>query len=212
MFGSARLGGLGRTDRKNTYIFSGLLVCASCGYRIVIVGGTGKDARYGCPNHRYKGVCTNAVNIYYQRLERQLIGAIVSGMLGRNMLEHAVEQFHKQLRQDAERLIESRKKTRSEAPRLKAELRKLDIEAKNLGSAIATYGIHRSPTLLSQLELVENRMEAITVSFESRTGICPYAPLRRFGSMLSKRLRALNLFCYKVPRRPKWPCELVCDR
>ena len=54
-FGTARLGGLSRKDHRNTYIFSGLLTCAVCGYRIVIVGGSGNNARYGCPNHRYKG-------------------------------------------------------------------------------------------------------------------------------------------------------------
>lgn len=37
-FGWPRLGGLGRADRR----FSGLLICALCGYRIVIIGGSAK--------------------------------------------------------------------------------------------------------------------------------------------------------------------------
>jgi hypothetical protein len=44
-FGISRLGGLERTDRSNDYLFSGLLICAICGRRMVIVGGTGKYAK-----------------------------------------------------------------------------------------------------------------------------------------------------------------------
>jgi hypothetical protein len=44
---------------------------------------------------------------------------------------------------------------------MKAELRRLEVEAKNLGGAIAQYGTHRSPTLIAQLSHVENRIGAI---------------------------------------------------
>jgi hypothetical protein len=74
--GISRLGGLERTDRSKDYLFSGLLICAICGRRIVIVGGTGKYAKYGCPAHRYKGVRPNCLSIRHDRLEKQLIHSV----------------------------------------------------------------------------------------------------------------------------------------
>ena len=55
--GAKRSGGLNRTEKSRSYLFSGLLVCGSCGSRIVIISGQGKRGyvRYGCPSHRYRG-------------------------------------------------------------------------------------------------------------------------------------------------------------
>jgi hypothetical protein len=89
-FGTARLGGLSRKDHRHTYLFSGLLICAVCGYRIVIVGGSGTSARYGCPNHRYKGVCSNGITIIHGRLERQLLQGLIKDFLRPEMLGHAI--------------------------------------------------------------------------------------------------------------------------
>ena len=60
-FGAARLGGMNRTERSRSYLFGGLLVCGVCGSKIVIISGQGKRGyvRYGCPSHRYRGVCRN---------------------------------------------------------------------------------------------------------------------------------------------------------
>jgi hypothetical protein len=77
------------------------------------------------------------------------------------MLEHAIYEFHKQMKQDSVRYFEALDQMRSEMPRMKAERRKLEIEAKNVSGAIAQYGIHRSPTLLTQLSLIKNRLETL---------------------------------------------------
>jgi DNA invertase Pin-like site-specific DNA recombinase len=60
-FSASCLGGMNRTARSRSYLFSGLMVCGECGSRLVIVSGNGKRAyvRYGCPSHRYRGVCAN---------------------------------------------------------------------------------------------------------------------------------------------------------
>ena len=79
-FGAARLGGLNRTEKSRSYLFSGLLVCGACGSRIVIISGQGKRGyvKYGCPSHRYRGVCANALTIRQDRLEQQLVVALES--------------------------------------------------------------------------------------------------------------------------------------
>jgi hypothetical protein len=47
--------------RGPKYLFSGFMICGLCGARMIIVSGDGKRAyvKYGCPSHRYRGVCTN---------------------------------------------------------------------------------------------------------------------------------------------------------
>lgn len=90
IYGGPRLGGMSRTQQCQEYMFSGLLMCAVCGYRMVICAGTGKYARYGCPVHRYKGVCPNKLQIRNDRLERQLLKHMVGSVLRPDMLEHTI--------------------------------------------------------------------------------------------------------------------------
>ena len=75
---AARLGGMNRTAASRSYLFSGLLVCGECTSRLVIISGRGKRGyvKYGCPSHRYRGVCDNAVTIRQDRLEQQLLAAL----------------------------------------------------------------------------------------------------------------------------------------
>ena len=82
-FGAARLGGMNRTERSRSYLFSGLLVCGVCGSKIVIISGQGKRGyvRYGCPSHRYRGVCRNELTIRQDRLEQQLLAALEARIL-----------------------------------------------------------------------------------------------------------------------------------
>ena len=93
--GTKRLGGLTRTPRSRTYLFSGLLVCGLCGANIVIVSGQGKRGyvKYGCPSHRYRGVCANKLTIRQDRLEEQLLDALETRILTPEHLERAISQF-----------------------------------------------------------------------------------------------------------------------
>ena len=44
-FSASCLGGLNRTERSRSYLFSGLLVCGKCGSRLIITSGNGKRIR-----------------------------------------------------------------------------------------------------------------------------------------------------------------------
>jgi DNA invertase Pin-like site-specific DNA recombinase len=161
IFGWPRIGGMSRTAHAKDYLFSGLLLCSICGYRMVIVSGQGENARYGCPCHRFKGVCPNRLQILRIHLERQLLKHIVENALRPEMLEYTTAEFLNRVERTSIEFIESQKRAKADLPKLKAELRKLQIEARNLGTAIAEYGIRRSPTLMAQLTFVENRIETI---------------------------------------------------
>jgi site-specific DNA recombinase len=53
-FGNRRTGGFARTEETKSYLFSGLLVCGTCGSNLIIVSGGGLRGylKYGCPSHR----------------------------------------------------------------------------------------------------------------------------------------------------------------
>ncbi len=98
-FGVASVGGYGRMGRGPKYLFSGFMVCGLCGARMIIVSGNGRRGyvRYGCPSHRYRGVCANSVLIRRDRLEHQLLTGLSDRILKPAMIDFALERFQEQL-------------------------------------------------------------------------------------------------------------------
>jgi hypothetical protein len=191
--GPKRLGGLGRTKQSQEYLFSGLLKCGVCGRHIVIVAGTGRYASYGCPAHRYKGICPNSVKINHLVLEQQLIQRLISEFLRPNSLECAVLHFQERLQKDFRAARDASTQAEAERPKLKAEVRRLEVEARNLANAIAAHGHHQSPTLLSRLSLVENRMDAIRRQLDVpqfQPPVIPIEEIRRFVLVSAQELEA----------------------
>jgi site-specific DNA recombinase len=156
--GAARYGGICRTEQSRRYLFSGLLVCGVCGSRIVIISGRGRRGyvRYGCPSHRYRGVCSNKLTMRQDRVEEQLLAVIESRILTPEMLEYTLRRFQQELQR---RLAEIRKQGSehsSALSTLQAERDELQGQAKRLAEAIAAAG--HSPTLLSHLASVEAQL------------------------------------------------------
>ena len=106
--GRMRCGGLSRTEHSRQYLFSGLLVCGLCGSRMVIISGRGRRGyvRYGCPSHRYRGVCDNRLTIRQDRLEEQLLAEIEGRILTPEMIAYTLERFAEELQG---RLIQMRR-------------------------------------------------------------------------------------------------------
>jgi site-specific DNA recombinase len=152
-FGTKRIGGFNRTEQSKKYLFSGLLRCV-CGRSMTIVSGSGSSMRYGCPEHRNNGVCNNNLTIRRDRLEEQLLGFLVGGLLRPEMLEYALTSFDQQLQV---RLNELRKPA-DEKSKLRDERAKLTSEAENIAQAIADSGHRQSPTLLSLLQKIESQI------------------------------------------------------
>ena len=114
-FGAARLGGMNRTERSRSHLFSGLLVCGVCGSKIVIISGQGKRGyvRYGCPSHRYRGVCSNELTIRQDRLEQQLLAALEARILNSQLIEYTLQRFQDELQK---RDMDARKKLLESQP------------------------------------------------------------------------------------------------
>jgi site-specific DNA recombinase len=149
--GAVHLGGMNRTVGSRSYLFSGLLVCGECASRLVIISGRGKRGyvKYGCPSHRYRGVCDNAVTIRQDRLEEQLLAALEQRLANPQMIEYTLTRFQEELQK---RLAEIQRQTTG-LEDIHRKRRQLQTQAERLTDAIADAG--HSPALLSKLGEVE---------------------------------------------------------
>src|SRR6202020_1317245 len=98
-FSASQLGGFHSTERSKRYMFSGFLVWGVCGSKMVIASGSGKRGyvKYGCPSHRYRGICSNGLMIRQDRLEAQLIAGLTERVSKSDLIEYALKQFQEGL-------------------------------------------------------------------------------------------------------------------
>jgi site-specific DNA recombinase len=162
--GAARLGGMNRTAQSRSYLFSGLMVCGDCASRLVIVSGRGKRGyvKYGCPSHRYRGVCHNGVTIRQDRLEEQLLAALEQRLTDPQTIEYILARFNEEFQK---RRGEIQRET-SGLDDVHRERRDLETQAQRLADAVADAG--HSPALLSKLGKVEARIAEMDRLIEAR--------------------------------------------
>ncbi len=161
--GVPRYAGMNRTTKGGQYLFSGLLICGRCGSRIVIISGRGRRGyvKYGCPNHRYRGVCANKLTIRQDRLEAQLLAALEKRVLMPEMIEYALRRFEETLHR---RLAEVRN-PHTTVSALEKERVKLQAQARRLAEAIADAG--HSPSLLAHLASTEEKLTRVQQQIDS---------------------------------------------
>ena len=157
-----------RSSSTSKYLFSGLLVCGECGSKLVIVSGDGKRGykKYGCPSHRYRGTCSNAMMIRLDRLEEQLIGYLERHILTKEMAEYTVELFRQELEKRLQRMADENEDHQSELAKLRGERDQHRSEAQRVGRAIAASG--HSPTLLGLLAEAENKIAELDLRIEAQ--------------------------------------------
>ncbi len=157
--GPKRLGGMNRTKTSRLYLFSGLLECGLCGANMVIGSGVAPHARYGCPNHRSRGVCKNSLTIPQRKLERQLLAALAANLADPRLEEERVQALLNQLKVRLDADARRAREAASQDSQLKEELAGLNKEQANLVDAIAQHGL--SVGLSARLTSVENRISQI---------------------------------------------------
>ena len=157
--GPKQLGGMNRTKTSRLYLFSGLLECGLCGANMVIVSCVAPNARYGCPNHRYRGVCKNSVTIPQRKLEQQLLAALAENLSDPRLEEERVQALLDQLKARLDAQTRRAREAASLDSQSKEELAHLHKEQANLVDAIAQHGL--SAGLSARLTSVENRISQI---------------------------------------------------
>ena len=171
---AARHGELG--GRRANHLLSGLLECAECGSKLVIVAGgrrgDGKKsyAKYGCPLAR-RGVCGMTMTIYRESLERKFLAAL------RQALEDAGAQVR--IREGMRRLAERAAEERMDAGKRLAEL-KGRIE--RLAALIAD-GNH-SAALLEKLRQMEGEHDRLAAEKRAPAAAAKATPFDALGMAL----------------------------
>jgi site-specific DNA recombinase len=187
-FGRSRYGGITRTEKSRRYLFSGLLLCGHCGSRMVIVSGWGRRgyAKYGCPSHRYRGVCRNRLTIRQDRLEEQLLGSLEQRILTPQMLDYALWRFDEAL----QGRLEEMQRHSTERSAWEEERGKLQAQVKRLVEAIADAG--HSPSLLSHLATIEVKLTHVNQRIEAHKTLPRSATTEEMRSFVLEHVMGLR--------------------
>jgi len=122
---------------------------------MIIVSGNGKrgHVKYGCPSHRYRGVCANNVLIRRDRLEDQLLDGLTNRVLSPAAVDFALKHFQIQLERRMKELREQADNAANGIAALQGKRQELKMQVDRVTDAIATIG--HSPSLLSKLGAIE---------------------------------------------------------
>ena len=147
-----------------------VLICSVdyCGAENVALGSSssadkesGGYAKYGCPSHRYRGVCSNAVTIRRERLEAQLLAALEQRIPNSQFIEYTLQRFHDEL-QKRMKEIEHQATGLDDLRRVRQQLQ---VKAQRLADAVADAG--HSPALLTKLGTIEAQIADVDLQIES---------------------------------------------
>jgi Recombinase zinc beta ribbon domain len=193
-FSRGRAAGLSCRSYTSKYLFFGFLKCGLCGSNIVLIsarGGVGW-AKYGCPLHQNRGICSSALVVRRDALERKLIEGLSREVLCQDRAAFALEEFKRQLQ---ERLTAAR----SHLGVLRAKREKLKTEISNLARAVAEG--HSSTALLIELGKRERELEGISEQLLAADGTGFDARLQEIERFVQQRLQDVRaLLLADVPR------------
>jgi hypothetical protein len=181
--------GLLNRSASSGHLLTGFIKCGLCGANLVIVTGRKRrHAMYGCPQHWYRGACTNGLRMRQAELESQLLSELQKAVLQPSAIGHVLDQFKHQL--DSAQVDFSQEKERTQGRR-----KELDEELTRLTAAVAESG--HSATLLHAIADRERQLTEIETS------------LRQEHHGFGKSLEELQQFALK--RLSSLPDLLSCD-
>ena len=143
---------------------------------------------YGCPQHWYRGACSNRLRIRQAELESRLLSELQKTLLQPSAISHVVDQFKHQL--DSARVEFSHGKERTYIRK-----QELEGELRNLTAAVAESG--HSATLLHAIADRERELSEIETS------------LRQADDGFGKSAEELKQFA--LERLSSLPDLLSCD-
>jgi site-specific DNA recombinase len=176
------------------YLFSGFLKCGLCGSNVVLISGRGGVgwAKYGCPLHQNRGICSSALVVRRDDIERELIEGLQREVLREDVAAYALGEF--------KRLLQARLQgARSHLAVMRNRREKLKTEIANLATAIAEG--HSSTALLGELGKREREIDSISEDLLAADGHGFDAKLQEIEAFVQKRLQDVRRLLFAdVPR------------
>jgi hypothetical protein len=161
---------------------------------VVLISGRGGVgwAKYGCPLHQNRGICSNALVVHRDSIEREIIEGLQREVLRDDVAAYALEEFKRQLQARLQG-------ARSHLAVLRTRREKLKTEIINLARAIADG--HSSAALLSELGKREQELDKISEDLLAADGRGFDAKLQEIEAFVQKRLQDIRgLLLADVPR------------
>lgn len=161
-FGLKKLGGMGRrSSDAQVPLFSGMLICKSCEGSFVVTGKAGNGDRIlQCKKFRYYKSCENGVSVLESVLERSLVDHLATKLLQPELIDYAVEQFHKNLAAQFARIKEQYKNDRRTTAPLLREKKRLETERRNIIDSLRAIG--PSESLKEEYAGIEARLTILS--------------------------------------------------
>jgi hypothetical protein len=120
------------------------------------------------------------------------LAAIAERVLRPDILEYAIAQVNEKFEQDCVANRDRARGVAANAPKLNKELHRLQTRAHNLVQAIAEYGHGKSPTLLTELNDVEVKIELIANDLKQPELPAPEASPRQIRDFVQENVRHLE--------------------
>ena len=97
MYGGTR--GLLNRSASSGNLLTGFLKCGNCGANLVIVTGRRRrHAMYGCPQHWYRGACTNGLRMRQRQIEDELFSQLQNAVLRPEAIDYVLARFIHELK------------------------------------------------------------------------------------------------------------------
>jgi site-specific DNA recombinase len=148
--------GLLNRSASSGHLLTGFIKCGLCGANLVIVTGRKRrHAMYGCPQHWYRGACTNRIRVRQTDLGAQLFGKLQKALLQHTAISCVLDQFKREL--DSAQVNRTQ-----ETERIRARKKTLDEGLRHLTAAVAESG--HSAALLHAIAVRERELIEIETS------------------------------------------------
>jgi site-specific DNA recombinase len=196
-FGAHRLGGMGRRDKSAPIpLFSGLLVCGSCGGAYVVSDKNFEGDRVlQCKNYRFYKTCDNPLTLIEPVLEQRLVDYIVNRLLVPENLNFALERFQTELNARIATEELHHKGSQASKKKLIREQSRLELELKNIINSLRELGPEES--LKSEFQRIQGRLNLIENELQENIThkLSPISPehAHRFVHTRAERLSELLL-------------------
>jgi site-specific DNA recombinase len=146
--------GLLNRSASSGHLLTGFIKCGLCEANLVIVTGRKRrHAMYGCPQHWYRGACTNSVRVRQADLESQLLCELQKALLQPAAISYVLDQFKRQLDLAQVNRTQETERTQVRKTELNEELRRLTAAVAESGhSATLLHAIANRERELIELE------------------------------------------------------------